>query len=323
MIISKTPYRISFFGGGTDYPQWFEKNSGKVISTTIDKHVYITCRNLPKFFEHNTRVVYSIDETVKKVNQIKHNIVREAIKIFKITEGLEIHYDGDFPSKSGMASSSAFSVGLLNSLSHYAKKKLTKHELYKKTLFLEQVILRENVGNQDQLAATYGGFNIINFNKNGFTIKKVQNKIFLNKLEKNLYLVFTGILRSADEIAKKYIHKLESKKDVLNKLMKHVDIAEKVIKDGNVDDFGLLLDEAWNEKKLININISNNIIDEMYKNGKKNGALGGKLLGAGNGGFLLFYVPQKNKDKFLSFFRNKICQPVKFYYKGSLILHNS
>lgn len=323
MIISKTPYRISFFGGGTDYPQWFEKNSGKVISTTIDKHIYITCRDLPEYFDHRIRVVYSIDETVKNVNQIKHNVVREAIKIFKIKKGLEIHYDGDFPSKSGMASSSTFSVGLLNCLSSFEKIKLTKKQLYQKTLFLEQKILKENVGNQDQLAASYGGFNIINFNKHGYKIKKIQNKLFLNKLEKNLYLVYTGILRSADKIAKKYIHKLETKKNTLNKLMDHVDTAEKIITNGNTDDFGYLLHETWQEKRSINSNISNIYIDKMYEKGIKSGALGGKLLGAGNGGFLLFYVPKKNKDKFLDNFKNKIYQSVKFYDKGSTIIHNN
>jgi D-glycero-alpha-D-manno-heptose-7-phosphate kinase len=323
LIISKTPYRISFFGGGTDYPQWFMKNSGKVISTTIDKHIYITCRNLPKYFDHKLRIVYSIDETVKEVNQIKHNVVREAIKLFKIKKGLEIHYDGDFPSKSGMASSSAFSVGLLNCLSHYAEKKITKKELYEKTLFLEQKILKENVGNQDQLAASYGGFNIINFNKNGFKIKKIQNNFFLDKLENNLYLIYTGILRSADQMAERYINKLESKKNILNKLMQHVDTAENIIEKGNLDDFGYLLNETWNEKKSIDNRISNNFIDELYKKGKKNGALGGKLLGAGSGGFLLFYVPKKNKFKFLKCFKNKICQPIKFYNQGSSIIHKN
>jgi D-glycero-alpha-D-manno-heptose-7-phosphate kinase len=323
LIISKTPYRISFFGGGTDYPQWFKKNSGKIISTTIDRHIYITCRHLPKFFEHDLRIVYSIDETVKTVSQIKHNVVREAIKLFKIKKGLEIHYDGDFPSKSGMASSSTFSVGLLNCLSHYAGKKFTKKELYEKTLFLEQQILKENVGNQDQLAASYGGFNIVNFDKNGFKIKKIKNKFFLNKLENNLYLIYTGILRSADEMAKRYINKLESKKKILNKLMHHVDTAENIIKKGNTDDFGYLLDETWNEKKSIDKRISNNLIDELYIKGKKNGAIGGKLLGAGNGGFLLFYVPKKNKYKFLKCFENKICMPIKFYNHGSTIIHKN
>ena len=321
MIISKTPYRISFFGGGTDYPQWFNENSGKVISTTIDKHIYITCRHLPKFFEHNLRIVYSIDETVKSVNQIKHNVVREAIKLFKIKKGLEIHYDGDFPSKSGMASSSTFSVGLLNCLGHYVGKKFTKKELYEKTLFLEQKILKENVGNQDQLAASYGGFNVANFNKTSFKIKKIQNKFFLNRLENNLYLIYTGILRSADEMAKKYVNKLSSKRKILNKLMQHVDTAENIIKNGSLDDFGHLLDETWNEKKSIDDRISNNLIDRFYKQGKNNGALGGKLLGAGNGGFLLFYVPKKNRYKFLKCFKDKICIPIKFYYQGSTIIH--
>lgn len=249
MIISKTPYRISFFGGGTDYPIWFLENEGKIISTTINKHIYITCRQLPKFFNHNYRIVYSVDETVNNIKEIKHNVVREALKLYKLSTGIEIHYDGDLPSKSGMGSSSSFVVGLLILLNRIKNKKMSNEALYEQSIFLEQKILKENVGNQDQIASVYGGFNIISLYKKKFNLKKIKNDKFIKKLEQNLYLVYTGILRSADKIAEKYINSLSEKKYHLKKIIEHVGIAENYIKKNQVDDFGFLLGETWEEKK--------------------------------------------------------------------------
>jgi D-glycero-alpha-D-manno-heptose-7-phosphate kinase len=323
MIISKTPYRISFFGGGTDYPKWFLENEGKVISTTINKHIYITCRKLPKFFNHNYRVVYSVDETVNNIKEIKHNVVREALKLYKISSGIEIHYDGDLPSKSGMGSSSSFVVGLLVLLNRIKNNKISNEALYEQSILLEQKILKENVGNQDQIASVYGGFNIISFNKKKFSLKKIKNDKFIKKLEQNLYLVYTGILRSADKIAEKYINSLKEKKYHLKKIIEHVSIAEKYIKKNQVDDFGFLLGETWEEKKLISKFISNSKIDYIYNLGLKNGAIGGKLLGAGAGGFLLFYVPSKNQEKFKIFFDNKICMKINFYNEGTKIIYSN
>ena len=202
MIISKTPYRISFFGGGSDYYSWYKKNGGKVLSTTIDKYIYISCRKLPKFFDHKYRIVWSRIENVKKVEKIKHKVVKNILLHNKINDGLEIHYDGDLPSKSGMGSSSSFSVGLIKALNEFKNIKLSKIQLANKAIYFEQKILKEVVGSQDQVAAAFGGFNKILFNKKGgIKIKKINSK-HLKPLNSNLLLIYTGIQRNAEKIAK-------------------------------------------------------------------------------------------------------------------------
>ena len=214
MIISKTPYRISFFGGGSDYPSWYLKNGGAVLSSTIDKYIYISCRDLPQFFKHKYRIVWSQIETVQNINQIKHRAVKEMLRYYKIKNGLEIHYDGDLPARSGVGSSSVFVVGLMNLLNQFQGIKLNKKKLAKKSINFEQKILRDAVGSQDQIAATYGGFNKIIFKAGGdFKVNSVNvNKKTLIKLNKNLLLVYTGIKRTAHDIAKTYVNKLQNTK---------------------------------------------------------------------------------------------------------------
>ena len=205
MIVSKTPFRISFFGGGTDYPKWYLKYGGKVISTSIDKYCYISCRELPPFFSHNHRIVYSKIENAKKINQIKHPVVRAILTRFNVKRGLEIHHDGDLPAKSGIGSSSSFTVGMLNALYAMQKKKINKFQLANQAIFLEQNILRENVGSQDQIAAAYGGFNYINFSKNG-TFKILKNnfkKKNINRIEESIVLCYTSLARISGHVAKK------------------------------------------------------------------------------------------------------------------------
>ena len=323
MIITKTPYRISFFGGGSDYPTWYKKNGGKVLSTTIDKHIYITCRFLPKFFSHNYRVVWSKIEKVKKIEKIKHPAVKGLLKFLKIKKGLEIHYDGDLPAKSGMGSSSCFSVGLFNAIHSLQNKHLTRYELARQTIIFEQNFMKETVGSQDQIAAAVGGFNKIKFNTNGsFEIKRIPNKN-LKKLNDNLLLIYTGIQRKAHNIAKNYVSKLSKKYyENIFKLMNYVEIGEKLIIDGQINDFGLLLNEAWKEKKSLSPKITNNKIDELYNFAIQNGALGGKLLGAGGGGFLLIYLPKKNQKKLLLKLKNTINIPFSFSDEGSKVIFN-
>ena len=232
MIISKTPYRISFFGGGSDYPNWYISNGVKVLSTTINKYVYISCRYLPHFFDHKYRIVWSRLETVKKINQINHKAVREMLKYFKIKNGLEIHYDGDLPARSGMGSSSVFVVGLMNLLYNFAGKKIKEKLLAEKSIYFEQKILNEAVGSQDQIAVTYGGFNKIVFKKGGkFNVHPISiKKKTLNKLNKNLLLVYTGIKRTAHDIAKRYIDKLhKSKKSHILQIVSLVGEGEKAL----------------------------------------------------------------------------------------------
>lgn len=323
MIISRTPYRISFFGGGSDYPEWFRENGGEVISTTINKYIYITIRNLPGFFKHRHRIVYSRIETVRDIKNIVHPAVKHMLLLHKPKYGLEMHYDGDLPSKSGMGSSSSFVVGLMNAILKLNKIELSKKKLANKSISFEREILRENVGFQDQIAASYGGFNNIKFYKNNFTVSKIIcSKNFLNSMNDNLLILFTGKNRSAQRIAQTYTNILnKTKKNNLKKILKYVDYAKELIKNNNADDFGRLLHETWLEKKKISTKITSNRIDEIYNFGIKNGALGGKLLGAGGGGFLLFYVKKEKKNFFLKKLNNFKIIPVRFENEGSKIIY--
>jgi len=323
MIISKTPYRISFFGGGTDYPTWYKKNGGSVLSTTIDKYIYISCRDLPPFFKHKFRIVWSHIELVKKIEEIKHKAVKEMLKSYKIKNGLEIHYDGDLPARSGMGSSSVFVVGLMNLLNSFQNKKIKPRELAEKSIHFEQKILKEVVGSQDQVAAAYGGFNKIIFKTDGgFNVMPIsigQNTV--QKLNKNLLLVYTGLKRTAHHIAKSYVNKLQtSKKSHILEISNFVTEGEKIIQRGTIDDFGKLLHESWLEKKSLSSAITNSSIDYIYNKALKKGALGGKLLGAGGGGFLIFYVPHYKQKNFIKYFRNLITVPFKFTSEGSKIM---
>ena len=324
MIITKTPYRISFFGGGSDYPEWYKKFGGSVLSTTIDKHIYISCRLLPQFFNHKYRIVWSKIENVKKINQIQHRSVKNLLKYNKVKSGLEIHYDGDLPAKSGMGSSSSFSVGLMQALLKLKKKKISQLNLAKKTIFFEQNIMKETVGSQDQIAASIGGFNKIKFLKNEkIVIKKITSKN-LQKLNSNLLLLYTGIQREAHTIANNYVHKLSNQKEKnIRKIIQYVNLGEQFIQSGNLDDFGRLLHETWMQKKELSSTISNDKIDQLYSQFIKNGALGGKLLGAGGGGFLLLYIKNTKKNFFLKKFKNIINIPFKFSDKGCEVILNS
>ena len=323
MIISKTPYRISFFGGGSDYPSWYIRNGGAVLSSTIDKYIYISCRYLPPFFEHKYRIVWSQMETVKAINEIKHKAVKEMLKYFKIKSGLEIHYDGDLPAKSGMGSSSVFIVGLMNLLNNFQGKKIKNKILAQKSIHFEQKILKDVVGSQDQIAVTYGGFNKITFNPGGgFNVNPISiKKKTLNKLNRNLLLVYTGISRTAHTIARGYVNKLhKSKKSHILQISSLVAEAEKTLRNGDVNNFGKLLHESWLEKKSLSSSITNSFIDEIYNTAINKGAIGGKLLGAGGGGFLLFYVPYFKQKNFIKYFRKLISIPFKFSSEGSAIL---
>ena len=308
MIICRTPLRISFFGGGSDYKEWVDNEQGIVISTTIDKYIYITLRELPKFFDHNYRIVYSKIESVKNINEIKHHAIKGILKNFNYKSGLEIHYDSDLPAKSGMGSSSAFVVGLLNALNTLSKKTISKKNLSKNSIFYEQKILNETVGMQDQIACSYGGFNEIKFFQNGrFSVNTIKlgdkkKKIFQN----NLFLVYTNISRRANDIANTFVKELNgSKKIHIKKILEHAVLGKKLLLNGKFDDFGLLLGESWNVKKKLSPSVSNELIDNIYNLALKSGSSGGKLLGAGGGGFFLFYVPEVTHDKFKSNFLKK------------------
>ena len=321
MIITKTPYRISFFGGGSDYPNWFNKFEGQVLSTTINKHIYITCRFLPKFFKHNYRIVWSKIENVKNLNEIKHNSVKGLLKFYKINQGVEIHYDGDLPARSGMGSSSSFSVGLIKAINALNGKNISNIELAKKAIFFEQKVLRETVGSQDQVSASIGGFNKIIFKKNKINVKKIKTTKNIKKLEQNLLLVYTGINRTAHKIASTYAFKLSSaKKNYITNICEHVSEGEKLLNSGQTDDFGKLLNNAWYLKKKLSSSISNSKIDDLYNLSLKYGALGGKLLGAGGGGFLLLYMLPKFRKKFFKNNKKLINIPFSFTDQGTQVI---
>ncbi len=322
MIISKTPYRISFFGGGSDYPVWYKKYGGEVISTTIDKYLYISCRQLPNFFEHKYRVVYSKVEEVRYIDEIKHLVVKKALKNFDIKKNLEIHYDGELPSRSGVGSSSSFIVGFLNVLNFIKNKKLiNQKDLASQSISFEQNIMQETVGSQDQIACAIGGINNLIFNKNGYLVKKIKNKKFFKKLNNNLILLYTQKQRYSSNVAKKFINTINSskKKEILE-ILKCVKIAKKLIKSNDLLGFAELLNYSWQIKKNLHKKISNNFLNGIYDQAIKNGAIGGKILGAGSGGFFLFYVPEEKHKFFLKKMNSFTSIPFKFESEGSKII---
>lgn len=325
MIISKTPYRISLFGGGTDYPEWYSKNGGAIISGTINKYIYISVRDLPNFFKHKFRISYSSIEEVQNIKEIKHTPIKKILKYLKLeNNGLEIHYDGDLPAKSGMGSSSSFVVGLFNAL-HTKKNKyiMTKKKLSLKSIYLEQKVLNETVGIQDQIAVTYGGFSFISINTTGnYKIINFNRKIS-KKVEKDLFLVYTNVSRIANDIAKTYIHKLK-KNNMLVDLQNITKEAYKDFSNNKTDKIDYFLNQSWKIKKKLSSYVTNPSIDSLYNFGLKIGATGGKLLGAGGGGFFLFYVPKENQKNFLiKMKKKKIVVPVCFEDSGSKIIFNS
>ena len=327
MIITKTPYRISFFGGGTDLNQWFKENGGAVISTTIDKYCYITCRYLPKFFNHNYRFVYSKVEEVSKIDDIEHPAIRGILNNLNWNKGIEVHHNGDLPARSGLGSSSSFTVGFLNTLAAMQGKLTSKYDLAKDAINIEQNILKENVGCQDQIAAAFGGFNKIQFyGENSFDISPIiVRPERLDFLQKNLLLFFTGISRFASDIEKSKLSNLSTKKVELTKIHEMVDISIEILQNENksVDEFGLLLNEAWKYKKSLSEQVSNDFIDLIYKKAINAGALGGKILGAGGGGFILFYAPINKHEDIKESLSELIHIPFQFENTGSsVVLYN-
>jgi D-glycero-alpha-D-manno-heptose-7-phosphate kinase len=325
MIISQTPFRISFFGGGTDYPTWYREHGGAVFSTTINKYVYITCRQLPPFFEHKHRIVYSKIEMVSDVAQIDHPSVRACFKEMGVEEGLEIHYDGDLPARSGIGSSSSFTVGLLNTLSALKGQMRSKLELAEQALYIEQQVIKEAVGSQDQIAAAYGGLNRIEFSTNGsFSVKPViVAPERVEDFNDRLMLFFTGQSRIAATVATSKINNLASKADHLRKMQAMVDEAQKIMQsqNGSLDDLGRMLHDTWRLKRELSEKVSNSAIDEIYQAGIDAGALGGKILGAGGGGFVLFYVPLELQPRVREALNGLLEVDFRFESRGSQIVH--
>ncbi|OGN02048.1 MAG: kinase [Candidatus Yanofskybacteria bacterium RIFCSPHIGHO2_01_FULL_42_12] len=327
MIITRTPFRISFFGGGTDYPVWYKKNGGAVLSTTINHYGYITCRFSPPFFKHKYRVSYSKIEEVSHHNQIDHPSVRESLKFLNFNKNLSITYDTDLPARSGLGSSSSFTVGLLNALYGLRGESKTKEQLAMDAIHVEQNLIGENVGSQDQTAAAFGGLNKIEFGgANELTVIPIilEQKRSKN-LQDHLLMFFTGYARTASEIAAEQIRLTPKKDTELHAMRQMVDEAVNILhrKKENLDDFGKLLHQSWQLKRSLSSKISNPAIDEIYALGIKAGAIGGKLLGAGGGGFMLFFAPPERHKKIIEKLNNFLCVPVNMEYTGSQRIYHS
>lgn len=324
MIITRTPFRISFFGGGTDYPQWYREHGGAVLATTIDKYCHISCRHLPPFFEHRHRIVYSFIENVREIDEIKHPAVRAVLGWAECKDGLEIHHDGDLPARSGLGSSSSFTVGLIHALAALEGKYVTKEDLAKNAIHIEQNIIRENVGSQDQVSAAFGGFNRIEFRENDtFDVSPViLGKARLEELQSHLMLCFTGLSRTASEVAKVQIDNCRNRQVELNRMTEMVDEAIKILQSETspMEEFGKLLDEGWRYKKSLSHKVSTPQIDDLYEAAKANGAIGGKLLGAGGGGFFLLFVKPEERPKVRDVLRHLIHVPFEFDNTGSRVV---
>jgi D-glycero-alpha-D-manno-heptose-7-phosphate kinase len=324
MIITKTPYRISFFGGGTDYPAWFNQHGGQVLATTFDKYCYISLRKLPPFFDHKYRIVYSLIESVEKVDDIQHPSVREVLKYFNSKEGLEIHHDGDLPARSGLGSSSSFTVGLINAMNAYQGQNSSAIELATKAIHVEQNLIKESVGSQDQISAAYGGFNKMIFYKDGtFSVEPlIINPDRLKNLNNHLMLFFTGVSRLSTEITKSQIMNIDNCYSQLNKMYDMVDEGSSILTNNNIplEDFGKLLHNSWLIKRGLSKKITNTMLDDLYNAAIKAGAIGGKVLGAGGGGFVLFFVKPQNQDRVKKALSNLTFVPFKFENAGSKIV---
>ena len=324
MITTSTPMRISFFGGGTDYPVWYRENGGSVLSTTINKYCYITCRWLPPFFTYHSRISYTKVENVDANEEIQHPSVKGCLKFLGIDEGVEIHHIADLPARTGLGTSSAFTVGLLLGLYGLQNQMRDKHSLASDAIFVEQEVIGEAVGAQDQVSAAYGGFNRINFPADGrIEVNRVMaSPGRLAELESHLALFFTGFSRTASELAKEQIQMTPHRSHELELIHQMVDEGESIITDPNrpLDDFGRLLHEGWKIKKSLTRRISNPELDAIYDAGMEAGALGGKLLGAGGGGFMLFYVPPERREALRRRLSSLLCIPFKFSDRGSHVV---
>ena len=326
MIVSRTPFRISFFGGGTDYPSWYREHGGAVLATTIDKYCYLTCRYLPPFFEHRYRLVYSRIENCHEIQEITHPAAREVLRFMQMARGVEIHHDGDLPARSGMGSSSAFTVGLLNALYALKGQMPSKHQLAMESIQVEQEMVKETVGSQDQVMAAYGGFNHVSFHSNGeITVRPVALAYDrICELNSHLMLFYTGIKRTAAHVAKSYVDQIGEKKKQLHVMREMVDESVSILNSGkDLAKFGELIHEAWRVKRSLSSHVTNSDVDAIYEAARAAGALGGKLTGAGGGGFMLLFAPPSRHDAIRQRLNTLLHVPFEFEFNGSQIIFQS
>jgi D-glycero-alpha-D-manno-heptose-7-phosphate kinase len=325
MIITRTPYRISLFGGGTDMPAWYNANGGEVLSFSIDKYCYLSCRVLPPFFDFNYRLVYSRVETCVDIDEIIHPAIREGIRHFSNLRRLEIQHHGDLPARSGVGSSSAFAVGIINSLGILEGNSKPKLELASDAIRLEQDIINEVVGSQDQIACSIGGINHIEFGRERDWVAHpfLLNEIKIREIEDRCYLVFTGIMRNSSDISTGLLEDLDTKFEVMSKTRSLVVQAKNILdSNGDLDEIGRLLDEGWSYKKEANPFAVTSHLEEFIARGQEAGALGAKVLGAGGGGFCLFWLKSNDRERFKSSFNLGIEVPFRIDFSGATLLAN-
>lgn len=323
MIVTKTPFRMSFFGGGTDIPAFFNEYGGSVISTTFDKFCYVNVRHLPPFMPYISELIHSKIERVNNIEDIEHPLIREAMRLRDIHE-IRLTYEGDLPARTGLGTSSTFAVGMLNAFYALKGKYVGKYQLAKEAILLERDILKEHGGWQDQIAAAYGGLNRIDFKDNQFAVHPIIISPDRKKsLDDNLILFYTGVQRFSSEIQKNTFVHPKNKTKLLIEMLQLVDAAENILTDGNSDlnDFGKLLDETWKLKRGTGKKVSSTSIDYLYSAATKAGALGGKLLGAGGGGFLLFYVEKDKRKAVMNALEDLMIVPFNFENEGASIVH--
>ncbi|MBO4643472.1 MAG: kinase [Alphaproteobacteria bacterium] len=325
MIISKTPFRMSFFGGGTDLKEYFENYGGAVISSTFDKYCYVTVRHLPRFFDYKNQLTYSIIERVSNPEELQHPMVREAMKMLDMHE-LSIAYDADLPARTGLGTSSSFAVGLLNAFYALKGKYADKKKLATQAIYLERELCKEDGGWQDQIAAAYGGMNYIEFKGNSFEVRPlIIHPERKKELNENLMMFFTGFSHISAEIQTEIKQNIKNKLAQLDEMKELVGKAKAILEDAHSDlnEFGKMLDYTWKLKRQTGKGISTGTIDEMYERAIQAGALGGKLLGAGGGGFLLFYVEKEKREAVKKALENLLLIPFNFENTGTEIIYYS
>jgi D-glycero-alpha-D-manno-heptose-7-phosphate kinase len=324
MIISRTPFRVSLFGGGTDYPKWYEQHGGAVLGFAIDKYCYISVRRLPPFFEHKHRIVYSVVENVKTIDEIKHPAVKGVLREHQPREGVEIHHDGDLPARSGLGSSSSFTVGLTNALAAFDGKMISKRDLAREAIRIEHEVINEKVGCQDQIWAAYGGLNRIDFLKTGeFDVQPAMaSRERRDELQDHLFLVFTGLSRLAPVMAEKQIDNIEAREKQLKAMFDMVAEAQGLLQDDSrpIRDLGTLLHQSWQLKRELADGVSTPLVDEIYDAAMSAGASGGKLLGAGGGGFMLFIVEPDKQTRVREALKDLVSVKIAIDNVGSKIV---
>lgn len=322
MIITQTPFRMSFFGGGSDFPEFFKENGGAILSTTFDKYCYVTVRHLPRFFDYSTELSYSKIERVTSIEDIEHPAIREAMKYLDMHE-IRLTYEADLPARSGLGTSSSFAVGMLNAFYALKGKYVDKRKLADDAIYLERELCNEAGGIQDQIAAAFGGFNRINFSCDGYRVAPVIiSPLRKEQLNRSLMLFFTGFSRFSSDIQTSTQKAINDKKRDMLEMLRLVDEAEKILtQKDNLDEFGRMLDYTWKLKRGITKEISTDAIDYLYNKAKMSGAIGGKLLGAGGGGFLLFYVPEDKKECVRNALDKLLYVPFTFENSGTQVIH--